>query len=108
VGSASWAGGEILIEGHDSEVARRLRHIFRPAPVVVDDAAMRSAGSAGPAVLQPGSLRWFSSAARSRAREEDLTVRLVPKTGARMGFDPAGLYRPFDAQDELRERSSPA
>ncbi len=101
--SAAWSGSEIEIDTSDETIRPLVRRIFRPAPVVVEDAALRGAGSAGPVVLQPGSLHWFAAAARARSHEEGLDMRLVPEGTGRMGFDPAGLYRSLDEQVELKE-----
>ncbi len=103
VGQASWSGGQVGIEGAGSEDVARIRRILRPTPVVADDEP-RPPGTSGPTVLSPGTLRWFTAAARTRGPAEGLSVRFVPSTGERMGFDPAGLYRRFDEQAVLRER----
>lgn len=104
VGQASWAGGEVGIEATaNPEDEARIRRIVRPTPVVAGDEP-RAPGTAGPTVLAPGTLRWFTAAARTRAAAEGLSVRFVPTAGERMGFDPAGLYRRFDEQAVLRER----
>jgi hypothetical protein len=46
-------------------------------------------------VLEPGSVRWFLAAARNRAPAEGLGVRFAAEPNTRMGWDPAGAYRPF-------------
>jgi hypothetical protein len=104
VGEASWAGSVVLVtanEGSFEDVAAR---IFRRSPVVVDDASLRTFGTTGPSVLQPGSLEWFEAVARGRSHAEGLAVRMVPEGRSGIGFDPAGLYRPFGEQMERRER----
>jgi hypothetical protein len=103
VGRATWHGAEVVIEDAVSQDEQRIRRILRPTPVVAEDEP-RAPGTSGPTVFSPGSLRWFAAAARSRAPAEGLSVRFVPSTGERMGFDPAGLYRRFDEQADLRER----
>jgi hypothetical protein len=103
VGRVAWRGAEVVIEDAVSQDEQRIRRILRPTPVVADDEP-RAPGTSGPTVLAPGSLRWFAAAARARAPAEGLSVRFVPSTGNRMGFDPAGLYRRFDEQADLRER----
>jgi len=103
VGRASWLGGEIQVRDAEPQDAARIRRILRPTPVVAIDEP-RPPGSSGPTLLAPGSLRWFAASARTRAPGEGLSVRFVPTAGERMGFDPAGLYRPFDEQADLRER----
>ena len=104
VGSASWSGSGVEIDAPEETIKALVRRIFRPVPVVIDDPALRTAGSSGPTVLQPGSLPWFAAAARARSNLEGLDVRLVPEGRDRMGFDPAGLYRPLAEQVELGER----
>ncbi|HMC37800.1 MAG TPA: hypothetical protein VKK30_08005 [Actinomycetota bacterium] len=108
VATASWSGSGVRIDADDEEVRAAVRRIFRPTAVSVDDPALRSFGTSGPTQLQPGSLRWFHEAVLSRAGEEGLAVRLVPEAEPTVGFDPAGLYRPFDEQWDrtLREQSA--
>ena len=103
VGRAVWRGGGVVIEDAESHDGERIRRILRPTPVVADHEP-RAPGTSGPTLLAPGSLRWFAAAARTRAPAEGLSVRFVPSSGDRMGFDPAGLYRRFDEQANLRER----
>jgi hypothetical protein len=96
LGSARWTdGGRVSTEAPDQESHRILERIFRSAPVAVEDPSLRSFGTAGPIVLQPGSLRWFQAAARHRASAEGLIVRFVDEEQGAMGWDPAGAYRPF-------------
>jgi len=83
------------MQSDDDHVAKALWRIFRPTAVAVDDPALRTAGTAGPVVLAPGSLQWFLVAARVRAEAEGLRVRFVPEARTAMGWDPAGAYRPF-------------
>lgn len=96
VGSATWNGRSTAIDaGGDADVHDVLERIFRPIPVVADDPALRPVGSTGPVLLEPGDLRWFMTAARSRGASEGLGVRLVVDDAGGMGWDPAGAYRPF-------------
>jgi len=80
-----------------------LRRVFQRTAVVVDDAALRSNGTSGPATLQPGSLRWFTAVARARGEAEGFHVRFLPEAPAAMGWDPAGAYRPFSDTIERLE-----
>lgn len=97
VGTAEWSPGEVRISSEDERVRAALDRVFRRIPVPVEDPALRSAGAMGPVVLQPGTLRWFTAAARSRAESERLAVRFVPQSTPGTGWDPAGSYRPFTA-----------
>jgi hypothetical protein len=106
VGRAVWDGHRavVLDDGADPGVREALARIFRPVPLVVDDPSLRSAGSAGPAMLEPGDLQWFMAAARTRVGPSGLAGRLVA-TGARgFGWDPAGAYRTFAEAVERRDR----
>lgn len=100
VGRALWRPSGVVVEAEDPGVRSSLQRVFRPAHVVVDDPALRSSGTSGPILLQPGSLRWFHEAALARASEEGLAARLVPEGKAAVEYDPAGLYRPFNEQWE--------
>ena len=97
VGTADWSAGEVRISSEDEQVRAALERVVRPAPLPADDPAFRGAGTMGPVVLQPGTLRWFTAAARSRAESEGLAVRFVPRSAPGTGWDPAGSYRPFTA-----------
>jgi hypothetical protein len=105
VGSASWNGSRVVIQSDDDEVAQALWRIFRPTAVAVDDPALRTAGTAGPVVLPPGSLSWFLAAPKVRAEAESLRIRFVPEVSVAMGWDPAGAYRPFSDTVERMVRS---
>jgi hypothetical protein len=105
VGRATWAEPRVRIEADDEGVKETLARIFRPIPVVVEDASLRTAGTSGTVLLQPGSLNWFMAAARSRAEAEGLAVRLVSGVEAGLGWDPAGTYRTFASQVEHLERA---
>lgn len=104
LGSATWSEDGVDARSDDGQVQDALRRIFRPVPAVVDDPSLRSFGTAGPLVFQPGSLRWFQAAARSRASAEGLAVRLVDEEQNAMGWDPAGAYRPFMQAIERKTR----
>lgn len=95
VGVATWDGALVLVSAEDPAIEQALARIFRPTPVVVDDASYRTKGTTGEVVVQPGSLVWFRAAAQARSSEAGLIARLVP--GVREGgFDPAAQYRRFD------------
>ncbi len=102
--AVTWDRRGVSIAG-DQEAEAKLRRIFRPAPVVIDDAAYRSSGTSGPVVLQPGTLLWFRAAAQVRSDEEGLKVRFVPEGQDVMGWEPAGVYRAFTEQLERKELS---
>ena len=102
VGRARWDDG-VTTEADDEAIREALARIFRPTSVAVDDPSLRTAGTSGPVVLHPGSLRWFAAAARTRSAPEGLGVRLVPRAGGRIGWDPAGAYRTFVAAVERRD-----
>jgi hypothetical protein len=104
IGSAEW-DGDIRIDADDEKVRAILGRVFRPLPVVLEDASLRTAGTSGPVVLQPAGVRWFRAAAQTRAAEEGLGVRLVPRMTRGRGWDPAGAYRTFAADDDRRARS---
>lgn len=105
VGVARWDGAGVRIEAEDDAARTVLSRIFRPTAISVDDPALRTAGTTGPVVLPPGTLRWFQAAARTRSQAEGLSVRLVPEGTIAMGWDPAGAYRTFGEVIEERERS---
>jgi hypothetical protein len=102
IGAASWDGHAVRLD--DVQTAHRdaIARIFRPIPVVVDDRALRGAGSEGPVLLEPGDLRWFIAAATTGAQQEGLAVRLVTAAAAAIGWDPAGAYRTFARSVERR------
>ena len=108
VGWARWPRVGESLSGTSPTAMESLARIFRPTPVVVDDPSLRSFGTAGPAVLQPGSLQWFQAAARTRSRAQGLAVRFVAEEGEAMGWDPAGAYRPFSESVERRVRMGSA
>lgn len=92
VATATWAG-EARIELAGEEVAR-LDALLRSTPVVVEEAALRSLGTHGEVLLQPGSLEWFRAALLTRAPLQGLAVRFVAED-VRNGWDPAANYRTF-------------
>jgi hypothetical protein len=104
VGRAEWTGDGIHLSPEDGAISDALRRIFRRTPIAVDDPALRSAGTSGPTILQPGTLLWFISAARARAEEEGFAVNLVPEGEGSMGWDPAAGYRSFVQSVERKER----
>jgi hypothetical protein len=105
VATARWDGRRAVIEASDEPVRGALTRVFRPVPVVVDDAAFRSLGAHGEVVIEPGSVDWFRAAAYARAKEESLGVRLVPEVAGQAGWDPAAAYRTFgDAMSRIVER----
>lgn len=106
VATATWTGGEPVIESADAAVGEALARAFRRTPVLVDDASYRRLGTSGEVLIQPGGLAWFRAVAFTRVpAETGLVARLVP--GVREGgFDPAANYRPFEDQIErLTSRS---
>jgi hypothetical protein len=107
VGTAEWTAAGVRTEGTHEDVKAALGRIFHPASIAVDEPAYRSAGTTGPVVLQPGSLRWFTSAARVRGEAEGLRVRLVAGERSGPAWDPAGAYRPFTSVVE-RQAAAPA
>jgi hypothetical protein len=105
VAVARWRDGRASIDILDPSVTG-LDAVVRPTPVAVDDPALRSQGTAGEVLLQPGDRDWFLAAVRTRSAALGLSVRFVPDAGPG-GWDPASGYRRFDEQvDKLeRERS---
>lgn len=102
VATARWSERGVQVAGATrGPVREALSRIFVGTQVAVDDPAVRSAGTSGPAVFQPGSLQWFQAAARERAVGESLAVRFVPEQAGVIGWDPAGAYRTF-ADDRYR------
>ncbi len=65
----------------------------------MDDPSLRSPGTRGPSLLEPGSYAWFRAALRSRAEALDLNVRFVADRIVG-GWDPAAAYRGFEEQIE--------
>ncbi|MDP8955469.1 MAG: hypothetical protein M3N24_00695 [Actinomycetota bacterium] len=104
VTAVQWERGGLNFSG-DQESEAKLRRIFRPTPVLVDDPAFRSSGTSGPVVLHPGTLLWFRAAAQVRSAAEGLKARFVPEGQDVMGWEPAGAYRAFSEQLERKELS---
>lgn len=96
VAIATWDGERATIEPA-AEASEGLATIFRPTPVVVEDASLRRQGTHGEALLQPGTLEWFRAALLTRAGMLGLGVRFVPGVSAG-GWDPASQYRTFEEQ----------
>jgi hypothetical protein len=103
VASATWLDTRPAVESDDPAIKRSIEHAFRPTPVVVDDPSLRSAGTSGEQVLQPGGLAWFRAVAQFRVpAETGLVARSVPGVAAG-GYDPAANYRRFSEQIERLE-----
>jgi hypothetical protein len=98
VGSADWDGRRAVVRADDDEVRAALERVFRPAPVVIDDASLRHLGASGESVVQPGGLEWFRAAAIVRSPEAGLVPRFVATAPAGAGWDPAANYRRFSEQ----------
>lgn len=105
LGTAVRDGSNVVIQAEDDEIGKALWRIFRSTAVALDEPSLRTAGTTGPVVLQPGSFHWFQAAARVRAEAEGLRVRFVPEVSEVIGWDPAGAYRPFDAAVERLART---
>jgi hypothetical protein len=105
VGSARWDGRAAVIESGDEAVRADLARVFRPSPVVTDDAALRSQGTRGEVLLYPGTLEWSRAAAFSRSGEVGLVARVVPEV-TEGGWDPAAQYRTFEESIERLESGS--
>jgi hypothetical protein len=100
VATTIWRDGAVTVEAEDEAVRDTLIRAFRPAPLVVDDAALRQQGTHGEVVVQPGSLEWFRVAAKVRATQESgLSARFVPGV-TEGGYDPAAQYRTFEESIE--------
>ena len=98
VASATWHEGRLSIECDDERLRTAITHAFRRTPLVVDDASLRSAGTRGELVLQPGDLEWFREVALVRVpAETGLIPRFVPGVTVG-GYDPAANYRRFPEQ----------
>jgi hypothetical protein len=100
VGSATWLGERVVVEADDPGLKASIERAFRPTPVVLDDPSLRSAGTHGEQMLQPGDLEWFRAVAQVRvAAETGLVARSVPGV-TQGGYDPAANYRRFSEQIE--------
>jgi hypothetical protein len=102
IASVTWSKDGPTIPADDDAARAEMEAIFHRIPVVVDDPSLRSFGTAGPVVLQPGTVRWFRAAAEVRGTRRGLQVRFVADDAEPVGWDPAGAYRPFDAVVEGR------
>ncbi len=103
VAVATWLDGHPVVEADEPAIEEAIRRAFRPTPVVVDDPSLRSAGSRGEQMLQPGDLGWFRAVAQFRVpAETGLVPRSVPGV-TRGGYDPAANYRRFAEQIERLE-----
>ena len=103
VANVTWLNGRAVVEADDAELKGSIEHAYRSTPLVVDDASLRSAGTRGELILQPGDLEWCRAVALVRVpKETGLVPRFVPgvKVG---GFDPAANYRRFPEQIERLE-----
>lgn len=98
VATADWDGRRVIVTSEDEEARSAVERLFRPTPVVVDDASMRMLGAHGESVVQPGGLDWFRAAALARAGEAGLVARFVPGVAPGAGWDPAANYRRFNEQ----------
>ncbi|HJU57818.1 MAG TPA: hypothetical protein VJ774_03695 [Actinomycetota bacterium] len=97
VAIVTWADGAPSLDAREDVPG--LNRLLRPTAVVTDDPSLRSPGTSGEVVLEPGSVAWFRAALTTRAPELGLAVRFVAEriTG---GWDPAAAYTPFEEQVE--------
>ncbi len=98
VAIATWSDGRAHLEAIDGSVPG-LEQLLKPTPVVVDDPSLRSPGTRGPSLLEPGSYAWFRAALLSRAVPLGMHVRFVADRIVG-GWDPAAGYRGFEEQIE--------
>jgi hypothetical protein len=96
VAEATWSPAGPSLDVRDAST-QGLDRIFRPTPVVVDDASLRQLGAQGESLLQPGSFEWFRAALLTRGPALGLAVRFVADD-VRNGWDPASNYRTFQQQ----------
>jgi hypothetical protein len=96
VAVATWSEGRAHLEAFE-RAPEGLERLFRPTPVVVDDASLRPLGASGEVMLEPGSLEWFRAALPARAGGLGLAVRFVADE-IDNGWDPAANYRTFREQ----------
>jgi hypothetical protein len=98
--TVAWTAGRVSVQAEDPAIAERLRDVFRPTAVVVEDASYRRLGTHGEVVLQPGDLEWFRAVVQRRLPQEtDLVGRMVPGI-SKGGYDPAAGYRTFESTVE--------
>ena len=98
VAVATWSDGRPDMEVLDPSI-EGLDTVLRPTPVVVDDPSLRSPGTSGDVLLEPGSPAWFRAALVTRVAPLGLHVRFVASQIVG-GWDPAASYRSFDEQIE--------
>src|SRR5712691_5536669 len=79
VATASWVDGHLTIASDDEAWRDALAKVFRPTPVVIDDASYRRLGTSGAVQIQPGDLEWFRAVVQARVpAEAELVGRFVP------------------------------
>lgn len=103
VAAAVWDGRAALIEAANDADREALIRVFRPSPVSVTGPSVRSEGRIQEAVVEPGDLDWFRTAAIVRGEREGLQVRFVTEHPG--GWDPAGAYRSMRSWVAAREAS---
>lgn len=103
VAVAVWDGRAATIEEADDSDREALSRVFRPSPVSVTGSSVASARRIQEAVVEPGDLDWFRTAAIVRGEREGLQVRFV--TDRPGGWDPAGAYRSMRSWVAAREAS---
>ena len=87
VAAAEWDGRRAVVQADDDELRGLLDRIFRASSVALDDPSLRSAGTSGATVFEPGDVEWFRVAAMARGGEAGLEVRFVEASPG--GWDPA-------------------
>jgi hypothetical protein len=103
---AVWDGRAASIEAADDSVREPLQRIFRPTPVGLAPQSDGPGGGTAGAVVEPGDLEWFLTAAMIRGEREGLGVRFVSESPG--GWDPAGTYRSMGAWVAEREATRPS
>jgi hypothetical protein len=93
--TATWDGGAVSISTDDADARRVLERVFRVSSVSLEDPVLGDPAATGGAVVEPGDLTWFRTAALVRGPGEGLRVRFLSETPG--GWDPAGAYRPLEA-----------
>jgi hypothetical protein len=103
VAAVTWLDRRPAVESEEPDIKRSIEHAYRSTPVVVDDPSLRSAGTRGDVLLEPGTLAWFRAVAQFRVpAETGLIARSVPGVTSG-GYDPAANYRRFSEQVERLE-----
>lgn len=87
IGTAEWDGRRAVVSAGGDEARTSLERIFRVSGIRTDDPATRAPGSRAVAVIQPGTLEWFRTAALVRGAAAGLGARFV--TDLPGGWDPA-------------------